>query len=173
MRTWASSRLSKCPAVEEFVAEPAVERLSIQAFCHGEPGSMKIGIDTVESAPVRDCAFAMNSGPLSNRNERGRAARRSLSAVEGRDNACRRRQCRSDDDRRAFAGELVNDVQQLQGAAINGGVEQEVESPTARSVRWGTSTRPRYRSPRWWLLAFPVWHFAVLPRATGAAHACY
>src|SRR3954466_1416658 len=51
MRTWASRRLSNCqPLSSSSRSRPLND--SIQAFCHGEPGSMNHGGDAVEAAPV-------------------------------------------------------------------------------------------------------------------------
>lgn len=57
------------PAVEELVAEAAVERLD-PAFCQGELGSMKI-VSTPLKRHQSATAAAMNSGPLSNRTNAG------------------------------------------------------------------------------------------------------
>ncbi len=92
----------------------------------------------------------MNSGPLSNRTKAG-APRVSGDAVEGGDDRVGVDGAVHDDGE-TFAGVLVDDVQQLEGAAIDGDVELEIESPTGRWVRSGTSCPTAVPIPRWGFL---------------------
>ena len=154
MRTWASSRLSKCQPLRSSSRSRPL-KLSIQAFCHGEPGSMK----TVSTPLKRHQSATAASDELwavVEPQERGRAAF-GRESVEGRDDLVRVA-VPADDDRRAFAGELVDDVQQLQRAAIDGRVEQEVQRP--QRVRCDRTHRAdRGADPTVWLLPFPIRHF--------------
>jgi hypothetical protein len=63
MSTWTSRRLSKTQPLSSSSRRRLLND-SIQAFCHGEPGSMKI-----EPTPLNRhqsaSALATNSGPLS------------------------------------------------------------------------------------------------------------
>jgi len=72
---------------------------------------------------------------------------------------------------RTFAGELINDVQEFQRAAIDGRVEQEVERP--QRVRCDRTHRTdRGADPRGVASSVSDTALSVLPHATGAAPAC-
>ena len=129
------------PAVEELVAEPAVEGLD-PGVLPGEPGSMKT-VPTPLKRHQSATAAAMNSGPLSKRTKAG-APRVGDQPVEdgddlvGVDGAVH-------DDGGALAGVLVDDVEQLQDAAVDGDVELEVHRPQGVRARSGTWPRRRCR----------------------------
>src|SRR5215203_1353874 len=136
MRTWASSRLSNCQLFSSSSRRRPLND-SIQAFCHGEPGSMN-AVPTPLKRHQSATALAMNSGPLSNRTNAG-APRGDHEPVETGDHTISVDRT-LDHDGRALAGELVDDIEQLQGAAVDGDVELEVQGP--QGVRRDRAHRP-------------------------------
>ena len=99
---------------------------SIQAFCHGEPGIDEQRSGAVESAPVVD-GVGDELGPVVETHV-GRGAPLQGELIQDGDDAVGV-DAAIHVDRQGFAGELVDDVEHLQGAAIGGGVELKVHRP--------------------------------------------
>ena len=110
---------------------------SIQAFCHGRAGVDEHGGDVVEPAPVGD-GVGDELGSVVEPDERRRAPLSGEAVEEGDDGVGV--DGAVDDDGWALAGELVDHVEQLEGAAVDGDVELEVQRP--QGVRADRAHRP-------------------------------
>ena len=100
---------------------------SIQAFCQGEPGSMNTE-PTPVSAHQSATACRHELGAVVEADKRRRPAAFDRQAGEGADDAVGVDGV-IDHDRQALSGVLVDDVQQLHLAAVDGRVELEVQRP--------------------------------------------
>src|SRR5918993_1147470 len=124
------------PAVEQLVAEAPVERLD-PGVLPRRTGIDEHGGDIVEPTPVGN-GVSDELGTIVEPDEPRRATSRG-EAVEGGDHGVGVDGA-IDDDRRALARVLVDDVEQLEGAAVDGDVELEVHRP--QSVRADRAHRP-------------------------------
>ena len=141
------------PAVQEFVAEPAVEAFDPRVLPR-RTGIDEHRTDVVEAAPVRD-ASGDELRAVVEPHERGRTAGH-RDRVERRDDLVRVA-VPADHDRRALAGVLVDDVQQLQRVAVCSRVELEVEpSQDVRSGRAHRTDRDAETTMRLLPLAIPL-----------------
>lgn len=125
------------PTVEQFVSEPAVERLDPCVLPRGA------GIDehargVVEPAPVRE-RIRDEFGAVVHPQVCGRSTPLGSEPVEDFDDTVGV-DGMIDLDREGFAGELVDHVQYLQGSPVRQGVELEVERP--QHVRTNRAHRP-------------------------------
>ncbi len=144
----------EAPGVEELVAESAVEGL--------DPGVLPwaAGVDEQRSRcwlkrHQSAMAWATNSGPLSKRTYTGAPRSRTRRSRTATTWSASMRAV--DLDRQGFAGELVDHVQHLEGAAVGGGVELEIHRP--HHVRSDRAHRPdRDADPGEALLAAPLRH---------------
>jgi hypothetical protein len=116
---------------------------STNGFCQGEPGSMKLR-PLPPSRHQSRRALAVISGPLSIRTSSG-AVPRSRTIWSSTPTAWSASIEAGDADRERLAGVLVDDVQQLQGAAVDGCVELEVDRP---DVVGSPGPQPRGRDGR-------------------------
>jgi hypothetical protein len=147
------------PAVEQLVAELAVERLDPRVL------PRRAGIDehaagSREPAPVRDGVSWRTRARC--RCARRRAGRRVRAASRSRTATTWSASIDAVDlDRQAFAGELVDHVEHLEGASVDGGVELEVERP--QHVRSDRAHRPdMHADPGQALLALLLWDTQAL-----------
>ena len=126
MTVCASSTESKA-STESTSSRTREPNDSTNGFCQGEPGSMKLRPLPPKRHQSRT-ALAVISGPLSIRTSSGPAAALADDLVEHADGVVGVDRA-GDPDREGLAGVLVDDVEQLQRPAVDGGVELEVERP--------------------------------------------
>ena len=155
MSTWASRRLSNCqPLRNSSRSRPLND--SIQSFCHGEPDEDRP--DAVEPAPVGH-RVGDELRAVVEAHERRRASREH-EPVEGGDHLVGVDGAVHDDGG-ALAGVLVDDVQQLEEPAVDGGVELEVERPQGVGGD-GAHGSDRGADHAVGLLALPIRHLQAL-----------
>src|SRR3954451_12999836 len=125
MTTTASARQLNCSTSSSSSRRRPLKD-STNGFCQGDPGSMN-AVPAWRKRHQSLSACAVSSGPLSQRTCAGapRLVGEALEHVDGL--VCV--DAARDVDRERFAGELVDDVEQLQHAAIGGLIELEVQRP--------------------------------------------
>src|SRR3954447_1807497 len=125
MTTAASARQLNCSTSSSSSRRRPLKD-STNGFCQGEPGSMN-AVPARRKRHQSLSACAVSSGPLSQRTCAGAprwwVRRSSTVTVWSESDAA------GDVDRERFAGELVNDVEQLDHAAVGGLIELEVQRP--------------------------------------------
>ncbi len=169
MITLASSRLSNCHRLSSSSRNLPLND-SIHAFCHGEPGSMNtlpVPVNRHQSGSPGWRARPVVHPHI----DRWAAAFGGETFEHGNDPV--RVDRAVDLDRQTFAGELVDDVEHLDRAAIGEGVELEVECP--EHVRTDRAHRPdMHTHARQTLLASLLGHtqpfFAPQPPDTLVVH---